>query len=169
MPRLRLVHIILLTVVWLIFAGGHDARATAQLPDILIYEGIKHTLFSNPLESYYRDKGSPRPKFQAWHTANYRGYVATWEIEGDLLYLKAIRAKIDNRMVDLDYLFPGNPGRVEARWFTGSLRLPYGELLRYVHQGYASVYEYELIITVKGGNVVAQELIDNRGRIHPHK
>ena len=86
-----------------------------------------------------------------------------------MLYLKDIRAKVDNQTVGLDYLFPGHSGRVEAKWFSGSLRVPIGAVQRYIHQGYASVYEEELFITIKGGKVVNKELIDNRSKVRREK
>jgi hypothetical protein len=58
---------------------------------------------------------------------------------------------------------------VEAKWFSGSLRVPIGAVQRYIHQGYASVYEEELFITIKGGKVVNKELIDNRSKVRREK
>ena len=163
------MQILLLALAWLALAGGDKALATAQFPDVLIYEGKKCELFSNPLESYYKQDRALRPKFQSWHTANYRGYVATWEIDNGVLYLKEIRAKIEGQMVGLDHLFPGTPGRVEAKWFTGLLRVPQGKVIKPVHQGYASVYERDLIITIKDGKVVGKEIIDNRNKVQEEK
>jgi hypothetical protein len=162
------MQILWLVLAWLLLAGGDGAWATAQLPDRLIYEGKEQALYSNPLESYY-GKENPRPKFQMWHTANYRGYVATWEIDQGVLYLKAIRARMDGKEVGLDYLFPGHPGRVEARWFSGRLRVPQGKMLHYVHQGYAQVFEQELFITIKDGKVMGTETIDNRDKFPEKK
>jgi hypothetical protein len=163
------MQIVLLTIIWLALMGGDHVLATAQMPDYLIYEDKKYPLFSNPLEDYYQAGRQPRPPFQAWHTANYRGYVATWEIKDDTLYLKDIRAKIGGRMVGLDYLFPDNPGRLAATWFRGVLRIPLGEVLRRVHQGYATVYEQELKITIQDGKVVRKDIINNRSRSGPEQ
>jgi len=70
------------------------------------------------------------------------------------------------RPFTLDRLFPGKfkDGKVEADWFSGELRVPKGKLLQYVHMGYGSSYEQELIITVDKGVVVRQVLVDNRGK-----
>ena len=162
------VKIWLLALVLLVLAGGQPALATAQFPDVLIYEGKEHSLFSNPLESYY-GPDRPRPQFKMWHTANYRGYVATWEIDKGMLYLKKIKARLEGKEVGLDYLFPGNKGRVAAAWFTGTLRVPQGKQLHYVHAGYRSVYEQELIITLKDGKVTNKEVIDNRNKVKKDK
>lgn len=142
---------------------------TAQTPDILIYEGERLSLFSNPLEAYYRNEGNPRPPFRSPHTGNWRGYVATWEIDSNTLYLTDITAWLADPSsprgmteAGLDDLFPGHSDRVEASWFSGQLRVPQGERLQYVHMGYGSVYEQDLILTIQDGKVVHREIVDNR-------
>ena len=52
-------------------------------------------------------------------------------------------------------------GRVEATWFTGELRIPDGELLQYVHMGYESVYQRDLLIRIERGRVTGRTLVDN--------
>ena len=146
----------------LLLLGSNSAWATAQMPDLIIIEGQEHHLYSNPLEKYF-GPDNPRPKFRRWHTANWRGYVATWEIDGGVLYLKALRAKLPTgEMVGLEYLFPEHKGRVEATWFTGKLRVPQGKRLQYRHMGYQSVFERDLIITIEAGKVVDQQVLHNR-------
>ncbi|MBM4273445.1 MAG: hypothetical protein FJ134_03160 [Deltaproteobacteria bacterium] len=155
----------LLILGWLLL-DNTTALATAQIPDALIYQGEEHFLFSNPLESYWT-KDRSRPRFQMWHTANYRGYKATWEIDGDMLYLKNLKARIDDKYVGMEYLFPDAKGRVAATWFSGTLRVPQGKQLHYVHMGYESVYERELFLTIDKGKVVGKETIDNTQKGQP--
>jgi hypothetical protein len=68
--------------------------ATAQAPDRLIYNGETYDLFSNPLESRYEKEN--RPSFwiapNTRSSGNWRGYVATWEILNDQLYLVKINS-----------------------------------------------------------------------------
>jgi hypothetical protein len=66
-------------------------------------------------------------------------------------------------------LFPGkvSDGRVFASWFTGELRIPEGNLLRYVHMGFGSVHEQERFIRVEAGIIISERVIDNRGRPIP--
>ena len=140
------------------------AIATTQFPEILYLDGQKHSLFSNPLEQYY-GPNHPRPPFKAPHTALWRGYVGTWEIDRGVLYLKAIRAWTPQGEVGLAALFPGHKGRVAATWFTGQLRVPQGKILKpYVPH---PIYEKYLMITVEKGRVVRQEIVDNAGQVRP--
>jgi hypothetical protein len=41
--------------------------------------------------------------------------------------------------VDLNYVFP-NQEKVFADWFTGEIRIPTGDMLKYVHTAYCSVF-----------------------------
>ena len=136
------------------------ALATTQSSDILYLNGQKHSLDSLPLEQYY-GPGNPRPKFRAPNTATWRGYIATWEIDRGVLYLKAIQAWTDQGQVGLPALFPGQKGPVAATWFTGKLKVPQGKILKPAVPH--PIYGQYLMITVEKGRVVNQEVIDNPG------
>ena len=56
-------------------------------------------------------------------------------------------------VISLSDLFPGHE-KVFAHWFTGELRCPQGAQLEYMHMGYGSVYEYDLLMDVKQGVLV---------------
>ena len=51
---------------------------------------------------------------------------------------------------------------LSAAWYSGLLRVPLGEELEYVHGGFHSVYETDLVIEVNAGTVGKQWLIDNK-------
>ena len=48
-------------------------------------------------------------------------------------------------------LFPGYGDRVFAHWYSGTLRVPQGRQLKYVHMGYASTYERDLMLQIERG------------------
>jgi hypothetical protein len=140
------------------------ALGTTQFSDILYLNGQKHSLDSLPLEQYYHP-GNPRPKFRAPNTATWRGYIATWEIEQGVLYLKAILAWTDQGEVGLEALCPGKKGPVAATWFTGKLRVPQGKILKPAVPH--PIYAKYLMITVEKGRLVSQEVVDNPGGTRP--
>ena len=157
----------------------HVAAATGQQPDILIYKGKTYDLFANPLDSFYKSE-KDRPLFRlrpnVMSTGNWRGYVATWKIENDLLYLVKLDAWICSnwnentcRKVNLQQLFGKRyrNGKILADWYFGVLRMPDGKMLQYVHMGYGSVYEREITLEVKAGKVVAESTVDNTRRTLP--
>jgi hypothetical protein len=128
---------------------------TAQIAERLIIGGKESLLFTNPLSPYLKQAGIT---FKSPHTANWRGYVGTWEIiesEGiERLYLVMLSAhKSYEEVISLSDLFPGHE-KVFAHWFTGELRCPQGAQLEYMHMGYGSVYEYDLLMDVKQGVLV---------------
>ena len=156
--------------------------ATAQAPDVLIYNGKTYDLFSNPLEDFYREDKSKKPRFwiapNMMSSGNWRGYIATWEIIDNQLYLTkidswfcspSIKTKNGCRRVTLRDLFGSKvvDDRVLAIWFTGRLRVPEGKELRYVHSGYASIYERDIFFDVQASKIIKQETIDNTKRELP--
>lgn len=143
---------------------------TAQRSDKLIYKSNEYELASEPLYPYLKGTGIRLVQIS---TACHRGYVAEWLVEDDKLFLTDFNAFIPNKDTDknwvnkdeieevgLEYLFP-NQDKVFAEWFSGVLRVPHGEMIRYVHQGYASIYEKELYLRFVNGKYVSYREIDN--------
>ena len=159
---------------------------TAQASDILILEGREVSLDSNPLEALWDDTRS-RPRFVTVSSGLWRGYVATWLLENERLYLLRVEGSVyvdksgavalghkdfmQERIglgpdstttlpASLQLLFPGMGGPILATWFTGELRIPEGECVEYVHMGYGSVYERELLLRVTRGIVTSSRRIE---------
>ena len=94
-------------------------------------------------------------------TALVRGYIGTWEIKNNQLYLISLLGFVENnKKVDLNYLFP-NKTEVFADWFSGDIRIPEGELLNKINLGYASVFEKDRILTIKEGILISETVKDN--------
>lgn len=138
---------------------------TAQIHETLIYEGEETSMaFCPPLpegnprlkELTDEELEKSRPSPGILSTACWRQYVGTWEIRDGRLYL----VKIEGRYA----LSRSEP--LLADWFTGTLRIPRGEMLEYVHMGYGSVFEEELHLKIKHGIVVKTRVIDNRKKDH---
>jgi len=139
--------------------------ATGQAGDILIFKGDTLILFSNPLELYL-DKKSERTingfELEWTSTACYRGYKATWEFTNDSLYLVRIQKGCyceTPEYFDLKAEFGSD--RVLAGWFNGKTLVPKGGQIHYVHSGYESFYEKELVLTFKEGLLTEQIEYDN--------
>lgn len=186
---------------------------TAQVPDKLILDGKEVPLFENPLEYLWLDEtGTPvlfaevfaepptSPEGQKKQEAlssrrpealrdgggasnNWRGYVATWQIDGDRLMLVKIEQSFQTapvpkdrkdwdrwapnwelREVPIDLVLPGKTLPLIAEWYSGRLRIPQGEMLDYVHMGYASRFERDTFLEFKNGVLVSRADIDNTGR-----
>jgi len=137
---------------------------TAQMGEILVVDGERmHMAFCPPLPvKSGHVRATPDDEVgDGYSTACWRGYVATWEIEDGVLYLKAIDGP--GFGIAPRWRMSGEE-RVSADWFSGVLRVPRGRQLHYVHMGFSSVYEEELHFKIANGRVVAQRVVDNRGK-----
>ena len=137
---------------------------TAQFAEKLLYQGQELTLCAEPLGPFLEFSGST-VKFCANCSALWRGYVGTWAIENDRLYLVKLSGNVvtdgQEHEVGLEALFPGYPHGVFAHWFSGELRCPSGALLNYVHGGFASTYEKDLFLQVRRGVVLQERVVVN--------
>jgi len=169
MTRFRRIFTVLVFAA-LVLLLATPAWPTAQIPERIVYEGTEGFLFTNPLETHFT-RDNPRPEFAAPHTACWRGYIASWEIREDTLYLKDIKAWMRDRSgkaapVEFEKIFPGKTKPMKADWFTGTLRIPRGKPIQYVHMGYQTIYEYDVFLQIKAGKVVDMQMVDNRNKVH---
>lgn len=124
-----------------------------QTPESLIYDGETCDMCTEPLNAYFRMIGV-KPNFEWPHSGCIRGYEGTWEISDGKLYLIQLSGITKaGETVNLETLFPGFPERVFADWYTGTARLPQGEMLEYIQGSYASIYERDLFIEFAKGVV----------------
>lgn len=130
---------------------------TQQCEEELIYDGQRYTLRETPLEAWFEMVGRrlpPRP--DGTHCQNsslWRGYIGTWEITGNRLYL----VRLDGSYVQwpelcLACIFPEHPDRVFAHWFSGTLTVPQGEVIEYLPM-IGERRERELMIRIERGVV----------------
>lgn len=114
---------------------------TMQLRDIILYRDKPYHVgeFTDLLEPYLRSK---KIRLFPPNSACWRGYYARWEVDRtDKLYLTGLIAALAQKPFDpqakyeddffgpcetigLEDLFPGQK-RVFAKWFSGSVRMPF--------------------------------------------
>ena len=103
--------------------------ARYQIPDKIVYNGKIYDLENRLLESYFKQYPEKRPEVKRRTHYLRRGYVATFEIKDNQLYLKDIEILINNpRLICSDTIwesvlnevFP-NQESVKMDWITGSL------------------------------------------------
>ena len=149
-----------LIILFVILMSAGNVYATAQIPEDLIYNNEYLKIHTLPLEAYFYKQGSA-PEFDPVNTACRRRYRATWKIESNFLYLVDIHATVNKKAFKISDLFPGSEVPVKATWFTGTLVVPKGKMIQYVHAGFESKYPGELRIKIKNGQVINEELIKN--------
>lgn len=164
------IGLLLLALPWLL-------HATPPRAERLEWHGKAYALLSEPLEQRYPDRQA-RPRFMPapLRAADDRGYVGSWRLEDDRLYLvdidtwlcaDAAAATGDCRRATLAELFGATQGgQVFANWYSGELIMPDGALLPGDGTGYGAPHERTIRITLKAGKVTRIETIDNA---HPRK
>ena len=150
---------------FLLFAS--TALATAQYPDRMVYDGQTYSLLTNPLNRYFEANPGRHPS-EAGDTeglvtssALWRGYIATFALENDLLVLRdfeVLRSTGDPDEFDTEFVseidrFFETPESRLLDWYSGIMVIPQGEMTHYVHMGYASLYESYLLLRVENGRI----------------
>lgn len=126
---------------------------TAQFAERLRYEGQDHAMCTNPLSDFF-DMGGINPGFVSNCSALWRGYVGSWEIIDGRLYLTALSGTLESGSeASLTTIFPDFPERVFAHWYSGRIRIPQGNQIKYVHMGYGSTFERDLFLDLERGIV----------------
>ena len=124
---------------------------TAQISERLIYESHQLSMCTNPLSLYFA-MGGDSPNFEYNCTALWRGYVGTWEIVDGRLYLIELHGTLEGgEEASVATIFPEYTDRVFAHRYSGTLRIPQGNLLNYVHMGYGSTYERDMFLEFEKG------------------
>lgn len=140
----------------------------AQKADIIVMDGEPMDLYTNPLEDYWTKAKKKRPPFYALDVCR-RGYIATWVVRDNQLFLTDIEGDVENRSLFgsktrkfvLKTLFKKHPdGGVKADWFCGKLRIPRGNMTQFEDEGYNSRFERELILTINKGDVIKVATLD---------
>lgn len=151
--------------------------ATGQEPDKIIINNKEYNLLNNPLEKYFTEHPELHPIYGSENTtkkngkekvvfigstSNYRGYIATFKIESNILsvvdirimnvnskeheYISVFKKIFDNRKVVLNY--------------SGILVIPTGKMLEAASFGYSSLHEKYRLISIQQDNVVKEKEID---------
>ena len=161
---MRLFALALLAVCWLM--APISAHATAQEPDVIVIDGKRYSLNTNPLQAWLEKSGWHPPANASRRTSNWRGYIAEWEAVDDELRLTRVMAQLwdnearKNSEIDIrPELFPGKK-TVTADWYSGALIIPDGEITRYVHMGYGSSYARYIVLRVEQGKIRERLALD---------
>jgi len=146
---------------------GMSLRATGQEPDYLIIKGKRVCIQTNPLETFLSSHPDRKLKKPTLITSCWRGYIATFEIIENKLFVQKIvtrQMSIDEKTkqvseneTDVTGELIYKPEERFCSWYTAVLILPEGELVHYVHMGYASSYERYTLIWIRDGILIAEK------------
>ncbi len=135
---------------------------TAQVHEILKMNGKEYSLACTPeipedsdfIEIVSDDEKEQFVRGIIFSTACWRRYIGTWEIKDDRLFLVDIIGIFKKTQKELIF----------ADWYSGTLKILKGELLKYIHMEFYSIYEEEIHIVIEKGFVQSIAIIDNRDK-----
>lgn len=152
---------LILFLLSLVVAG--PLGATAQAPDLLTIDGKTYPIHTNPLAPVLAANPGRLPEPGVISSGLWRGYIATWSVRENRLFLDDVSVPTREYMDDdapeskrfLSAMKPlfGEAGPRVATWFTGYLIVPTGKIVQYVHMGYASTYQSYMILKVIDGAI----------------
>lgn len=154
--------------IFVFILSSTNLFATAQHPDMIIYNDKEYVLQTNPLEQFFEQYPDKFPKGAVTSSALWRGYVATFEIIDNQLTVRDIQIQTFSEKEGLgwksviDEVFP-ELGERKIDWFNGLLTLAYGEVINYVHMGYGSTYKNYILIDIEKGKFKTANKFDYKG------
>ncbi|MCL2800978.1 MAG: hypothetical protein FWD28_04390 [Treponema sp.] len=137
--------------------------ATVQRPDNIIYNGTEYYIDNYLMEEYFEKYPWKRPVGEWMSTGLWRGYVATYEIIDNELWLVDIKildglyeidGAWDHKLVSVfnKYFIGGN--KIKLNWFNGLIGL--------YKSSYSNENEYYKLIEIIKGDVVKEFELNNK-------
>lgn len=131
---------------------------TAQIGDVIKYKGKTYSMKTEPFRQIVWKNDYD---FQWKWTCNWRGYRAKWKVKDNKLYLVRIKGRLKNgKKLTVKKVFQ-NQETVFADWVSERIVLWDGEMLNYVHRGYCSLFERDIVLNFEKGILISEKIIDN--------
>ena len=148
-------------IIIMLLVFGFYLFATEQISDRLIYNGRTYSLFEGTMELYFFEYPEKRP--QNFHSALYRGYIATFEIIQNELWVVDIEkydSEITHNRGTPTYVsfahecFDGKD-RMKVDWFSGLLFLPQRKYFSNLFE-YLQPYRNFKVMVIQNGYFMGQ-------------
>lgn len=163
----HLTYILLLLTLQLTASHNAGASTTVQSQDIIIIDKVEHKL-NEPLlfqldsatYSSLEERLDFRSAIFSW---NFRGHVATFEVQDSKLFLNSIETStIHTDFNGLLDKYVDKNCRVFASWVSGTFICGTGKCLYVAANGFDSVYEKETELVVESGVVISSRTYTNK-------
>lgn len=132
---------------------------TIQIRDSLLVGEKKFSMGSCPLGAYFSLSGKT-PEKKSRMSSCWRGYVATWEIVEDHLYLVDIKP-ISGDGFSISNLFPGYENRVFAHWVNEVIKFDAGPETGARDINHVPIVLYSVSLTIIKGRVTGCVIWNN--------
>jgi hypothetical protein len=102
--------------------GNISKTMTRQIRDRFIFSGEVYYLNQEILEGYFKEYPERKPKSQRRCTALWRGYIATFEIRENQLFVEKLEI-IGDSLSDLKLVKDLFPNNNKFEWYSGLIRI----------------------------------------------
>ena len=142
-----------------------------QYPELIIYNTKEYILQNDLLYEYFKKHPEKLPKFSYRSKGLLRGYIGTFEIKNNELFLKDIGFQVNIKEYGEPVLksvlseFLAGQSALKIDWFSGFLIIPDGDAMKKYSPcvvsemtggGVTSYYENYILIEIKEGNFVRE-------------
>ncbi len=131
---------------------------TIQIKDRIYLDGKLYELLSTPLESFLEARFN-MPKLRGRNSNCWRGYVASWRIRNNVLFLTGFQQVSPRIVFNTNEIITST--KLVAEWYTGILRIPVGYVIHH-YSNDVPLHEKEIHIYVESGLVMNHEVIHNK-------
>ena len=134
---------------------------TPQIGEVFLMNQEQYFVNEQPLHQYFVNLNHP-PYFTPPSPTCWRGYYGKWELREDELYLINFRGYVDGfDEVDLSFIFPRQT-EVFASWYTGTIKVPQGKVIKWNETLNASIHEEYLHLTFENGILTHYECFETK-------
>ncbi|AUC76073.1 hypothetical protein [Olleya sp. Bg11-27] len=150
-------------ITLLIILSSFCCYSTIQHKDILCYNGETYGLKDYYFENYFEKHPEKKPKTEISSSALWRGYVATFTVYGNQIYLTDLQIQVQDKSSNEMFAtkwksvykdFSPNSDRYLIKWINDLILLPIGEPIDY-EDGYGITHNQYELIEIKKGIIVA--------------
>ena len=144
---------------------------TTQIPDILIYNGKEYRLLNYLMETYFDKNPNMRPKIEQCSTGLYRGYIATFEIKDNQLFLKDFVIMDDKKDENgkwktgwksiINEVFP-NQEYIKVNWIIGLIEVVSGEKNDWIKHSFDFDFDYYIVFEIDEGNLNKEKWFERK-------
>lgn len=139
---------------------------TVQLSEPIFYRDEELHAREYPLNDYFARTGIANPfgkESRGRSSLCWNGYVASWMVVDDHLYLKEISDfhGVGMNALNLETIFPGYADGVFAHWYSGTMKFPQGAVIKPGSSTTPSVFERDLTLVFRKGLLVSEEVVSN--------
>lgn len=156
-----------------IFSFSLSCSATPHLLDMLIMKNDTFFFYTSPLaqKSNLIERDSNFIKNRILTTANRRGYVASWELIEDQIFLTKISDVSNGRLeADLQTIFETQDynKRIKANWINDEMVVHSKNSMEGYRIGFSNVYEQEFVLKFKNGRLISRRTLNNEWAKKPN-